>query len=426
MAFAMPEGIEPDDLMRRVDGVRDWFTPLNPYEEKGSILELEKQNLREDRKALEPLFCFAVSAKRYALFNRRAGGEIVIRKASAHGLGHLSAPYGEDDPDAPPRASGVRPWQEDVWRAIITAALEGHPRAVHWDWHPDLQTIATSQHTASTPELLRPFRHLNADKPYVEQVRPFGFMLWFHAKRREDMVWEDDGPGAFDPRAPEVKAASPYYHDPRKVPPEAIFHRDTGEAVPASALRSYADVLRNYHRSPESKFIGGGAHDIGKLQRRHVFARTVVNIGKEADAFEDAEAFGADEDDVTVYGVSLPDRAAMLTEIRAVSVRDLKGAADVGHAMIGRVLSGDPSVAPRTLNRIYRTALELQVELEAARERERELCEWLRATAAVIGLPTLANKLGVDRSNLGKALANGRLSKAIALTTTHLRDGSFD
>ena len=274
----------------------------------------------------------------------------------------------------------------------------------------------------STPDLLRPFRHLNADKLYAEQVRPFGFMLWFHAKGREDSAWTGDGAEPFDPRAPEVKAASPYYRDPRTVPPEAIFHRDTGEAVPPSALRSYADVLRGYHRSPESKFIGGGAHDVGPLARRHVFASTIINIGKEADAFQDAENYGADEDDVTLYGASPLDRDAMTVEITAAAVHALKVRANVGHAVIARARSGDKELAPRVLFRIYRAAVFLRLEQETLRLEDQELCAWLKVIEADIGLKSLSVQLAVDRSNLRKALDSERLGRALAQRAGLLRD----
>jgi hypothetical protein len=45
----------------------------------------------------QALFVWAVSAKRYALFNIE-NGEPVIRKASAHGLGQLQAPYDKTKP----------------------------------------------------------------------------------------------------------------------------------------------------------------------------------------------------------------------------------------------------------------------------------------------------------------------------------------
>ena len=57
---------------------------------------------------------------------------IVIRKASAHGLGHLRAPYDEKDaprdipaPVVPLDEIEVERWQHDFWQRIIQAALKG-------------------------------------------------------------------------------------------------------------------------------------------------------------------------------------------------------------------------------------------------------------------------------------------------------------
>lgn len=118
MAFANADNLPFDDFFRRVQSICKWFEPLNPYEpdpKKGvvSILEMEKQNYVRG-KALEPLFCFAISAKRYALFNLDADGKPVIRKASAHGLGHFVAPYGDEGKSRTERDCGVRLWEEDV------------------------------------------------------------------------------------------------------------------------------------------------------------------------------------------------------------------------------------------------------------------------------------------------------------------------
>jgi hypothetical protein len=80
---------------------RDWFTPLNPYKAKGPLFKIEDANCRlgtnNSDGQFEALYCYCISSKRYALFNLGKSGEIFIRKASAHGLGHLRAPYGPDD-----------------------------------------------------------------------------------------------------------------------------------------------------------------------------------------------------------------------------------------------------------------------------------------------------------------------------------------
>ena len=96
MAFAAPAGMPLKEFEGHVRRICAWFDALNPYEQSGSILEFEDQNYSQGnsrRKVLEPLYCAAISAKRYALFNVDSAGAPIIRKASAHGLGHLLSPY---------------------------------------------------------------------------------------------------------------------------------------------------------------------------------------------------------------------------------------------------------------------------------------------------------------------------------------------
>jgi hypothetical protein len=156
MAFVAPSEMSLVDFEKRVRRVCAWFDQLNPYEQPGSILEFEDQNFSLDpsnRNELEPLFCAAVSAKRYALFNLDAAGEPIIRKASAHRLGHLSTPYGEkDNPGV--RGSGVLLWQEDLWKAIITSLRGANPNELPLDWREELKHPGVSQYTAATPDRL--------------------------------------------------------------------------------------------------------------------------------------------------------------------------------------------------------------------------------------------------------------------------------
>ena len=64
-----------------------------------------------------------------------------------------------------------------------------------------------------------------------------------------------------------------------------IFDRNSANMDHASAkwLRTVADLLRDYHRQPEYKFLGGGWNEEGVLRRRHVFADKTEDIGKESD-----------------------------------------------------------------------------------------------------------------------------------------------
>ncbi|HEY8650923.1 MAG TPA: hypothetical protein VIL70_08420 [Chthoniobacterales bacterium] len=98
MAISNSEGMSDDAFFETARSVCDWFTPLNPYEKKGPLFKIEDANYTVDGTGnLAPLYCFAISSKRFALFNLDREGRPVIRKASAHGLGHLLLPYQAED-----------------------------------------------------------------------------------------------------------------------------------------------------------------------------------------------------------------------------------------------------------------------------------------------------------------------------------------
>jgi hypothetical protein len=170
MAIAKPDGMAQKAFYSKVDAIRRWFAPLNPYREKSSLLKLEDVNFGESGQ-LELLYCLAVSAKRYALFNLSSDGQVILRKASAHGLGHLLPPYRDDNspktiakPLFPLRQIGVEQWQHDLWHRIIRATLDDHTDEVDLDYHPALKTPAASRYAATTPELLAWFKKYNSER----------------------------------------------------------------------------------------------------------------------------------------------------------------------------------------------------------------------------------------------------------------------
>ena len=207
MAFANTRDLPFDEFVKRVRKICDWFVPLNPYEadpKKGpvSILEMEGENYstEESKKdQFEPLFCFAISAKRYALFNLDAKGRPIIRKASAHGLGHYAAPYGDEEESRDERGSGVRLWEEDVWKQIVSTALGDRPREVDYAFRREMSRPAHSRYSATRPAVLNWFKRYNEGRPYAEQVKPFNFLLTFFARRQEDIA-TDDPPHEWDPK----------------------------------------------------------------------------------------------------------------------------------------------------------------------------------------------------------------------------------
>ncbi|WBQ14213.1 hypothetical protein L2D00_05895 [Hyphomonadaceae bacterium BL14] len=294
LAIARPEGMGRDEFETRVKRVVAWFEPLNPYRKPGSILQMEDVNYAANGNGeFQPLYAFAISAKRYALFNIDSEGRPVIRKASAHGLGHLRAPYGEADP-APgvpdPVASwsklGVTRWQYDHWYFILSAALGGRPERVRLDYHPALTKPAAQRYGATSPHLLKWMDPHNAHKSYPDQIKPFGFLVSFTALAATQRPMPDDTNADPNKRGrPRKEAApkpvAPFESDPGLAARQA-FDRETGEPVSVEALKTYADALATYHLSPESKFENGDRWDAGETVRRHVQADHVILIGKEA------------------------------------------------------------------------------------------------------------------------------------------------
>lgn len=85
MAFAKPAHMDDSEFQRQVGEVREWFNVLNPYEIAGDLLKIEDANYAivggKPTDRLAPLYVWAVSAKRYALFNIDDTGRPVLRKA---------------------------------------------------------------------------------------------------------------------------------------------------------------------------------------------------------------------------------------------------------------------------------------------------------------------------------------------------------
>jgi hypothetical protein len=430
MAFAMPPGTEKTaqseaSFKGRVEEVCAWFEPLNPYDQPGSILELEDQNFGiEDRSEEPALYCYAVSAKRYALFNLDRNGSPIIRKASAHGLGHLYPPYGNEDPEAPERQSGVMEWQEDVWRDIVVAALRGEPQPVPFATRDQLKIPAASRYSATTPIILGWFRRYNEGRPYAEQIRPFGFLTWFHAKRPEEHFWQEGTDTEdWDPRARAPKPVAPYDRDISKAADQAR-DRETWEPVPRSWLRTYEEALRLYHIHPETKFLGGVHTQTGPMRRRHVFATAPEYIGKEADRWEEDSHFGADEDSSIPYGVAPDDRSRMTeTIVRAIrveklGVKRLAKKAGLADRAVTAVVNGDDDVSSEELGKLYRAAENLIVAKRTEDERVTDVLEWARRQKA----SWLATELEYDLSNILKVLSGKIRPKRVIARMLGLRE----
>jgi DNA-binding Xre family transcriptional regulator len=406
MAIAKPDGMGEVEFVERAKAVCDWFLPLNPYEQKGPLLKIEEANFAIGSRDIEPLHCLAISSKRYVLFNLDDSGVPTIRKASAHGLGHLLDPYTDDEaPSTIPAPSvklseiGVRRWQYDLWFKIICGAYTDKPAVVPLDHHPSLHNPAVSRYAATTPALLTWFNGYNASRPYGEQVKPFGFMCALQAKNAM-MV----GKTATQAGSTRLRPIAPYFSDTAEAAGHC-FDRETGAPIDSALLKSYAEALRAYHLSPESKFENADHHAVGVTGRRHVQAVAIRFIGKEANKWEEKSVLGIDEELNVEYGVD-PETEAALGRLMALALdSDRKLAQDAGlsRGTLRRVKEGK-KVRSATLTKIVAGIATQNAEMAEVTK----LRELAKAEIAEIGLAEFAKRLNCDPSNLAKSISARR------------------
>jgi hypothetical protein len=141
--------------------------------------------------------------------------------------------------------------------------------------------------------VLRAFGQLNESKVYVDQVKPFNFML---------SAAGVTPPAGLSP-SERFRLVAPWESDPShwsKLSRVNVHHPDRGQyRITTVAGRSgqpkvdtYGDVAEKYAAHPEVKSIGPdgkrcGRGTVGLLQRRPVVAGEIKLTGKESNRLED-------------------------------------------------------------------------------------------------------------------------------------------
>jgi len=333
MALAKPKCMPEAEFIEKARHVQEWFTPLNPYSEKAPLLKIEDYNYGSD-KALQPLYCLAISSKRYALFNIIDDGNPILRKVSAHGLGHLKPPYETADNSM---LEDALPWQQDLWLEIIKAELCNEQ--TDYSKLTNSNTPAVSRYSATTPALEKWFDLHNKDKPYRDRVRPFNFLLAMQVPRQ----------------LKKLKPVSPYDMDHTKAL-RRCFDRATGEKVGSRQLKTYLDALAQYHLHPESKFLNGDYFDKGRTERRHVTVKAIRYIGKEANKWEEQFLLGANPDAQIEYGISPAHQAKTIDLIRKgtkiYGLRKLAKMAHMSYQQLSAITTGKAIPHAKTLAKL--------------------------------------------------------------------------
>jgi hypothetical protein len=280
-----------------VDRIRARFERLNPYDPT-----LDVDLLKAEERDVE---CFAISAKRYALFHRTAAADVAIdrlsddgddglgvdddvqvEKRSEHGLGHLLNPI---DPD-----SDDRNWIREAWTSMLRQEL-GTP-ATEPTW---LNQPALSRVTVSSQTLMKPFATWNKGKAYADQIKPANFLVVAQADalrnpgvdlRRFRLIAPYDN---HPDRWSELPWRNLYDPAGRTYALTSKKHPDTLRT--AIAVKTYGDVIAEYRTHPESTFLDAdgeicGRRTRGILQRRPVRAALLTYIGKEANRLDDVDS----------------------------------------------------------------------------------------------------------------------------------------
>ena len=414
MALAKPDAMDGDTFATQVQSIIDWFAKFNPYQFGGSILKSEDVNFGlSDGKDLEPLYCFAISAKRYALYNLDNNGKPIIRKASAHGLGHLRPPYGETNPakDIPKpqidlAKAGLSLWQHDLWIKIIEGGKSDKPLQIDLSYHPAFKQSAIGRYAATSPHLLRWFGRYNEGRAYVDQVKPFGFLTPLTKDSfdiSEEVLAE---PSKRRKRKSPIKPIAPFTTDP-VIAGQTAFDRITGELVRFDNLRSYADSIRQYHLQPEGKFRNGNWTESGKTKRRHVLVTSAMHIGKEANELERQTMLGYDNDAQPAYGFCPADIQKLQSELKRLcgvfSVNQLAQHGEITAKKIVELIAADCRVNFTFDDTSSMEKLRTHfVNLESLQRSE---SEELKKIISIIGLRKTAIALGVDASNLRRELS---------------------
>jgi hypothetical protein len=264
MAFAKPESMSEADFYARSEGVREWLGPLNPFASHVQLFKAEDENreILANGKfgGLAPLYCYAVSSKRYVLFNMDQKGEPILRKASAHGLGHWKPPYQNDKaPKEFPRPKvepeGIERWQHDLWRRIVVADALVSDENVNPTAHFAFDKPVASPYHATTPTILRWFRTYNEARPHYKHVLPFNFLLAFQMDPTADDPGEGGSASSSRNRKKRAKAkpVAPHDDDLLKAA-RRCFDRETGHRIPVGDLRTYREALAGYHHIPRQNF----------------------------------------------------------------------------------------------------------------------------------------------------------------------------
>jgi hypothetical protein len=296
--YRMKDGREAIKTLswKQVEMIVGRFSGLNPYDHTAipdSVLKIEDDNFVPTTRKQRQLYCVAISAKRYALFlKNEKGAPVLLRDGvnnredrwSEHGLGHLLNPSDPVDED--------REWIAHVWLNIVRKTLRLRTKTARFKKRPAIGRV-----TISSPAVMSPFASFNKGKRYVDQIKPFNFLLTCHVNPLGH-------PPGTDPER--FHLIAPYESNPQRWLEMPWTEQYSGKTYDITTegrhgnrhtarVKTYGEVLREYESHAESKCADvegrpSSKQTIGLLQRRHVRIDEIKYIGKESNSLEEVDA----------------------------------------------------------------------------------------------------------------------------------------
>jgi hypothetical protein len=340
-----------------VGTIVEHFKRLSPYDSDaipGSILKVEAENFDGQTGHQRQLFALAISAKRYALFERDGKRNFAIVKYSEHGLGHLLNPLNPDAVNTD--------WIKAAWEVLVCRSLGLRGPRLTW-----LNRPAISRANISTPGMLRPLA--DDSKPYRSRVKPFNFALSAH-------VVPFGHPIDVDPK--QFHLLAPYERDARKwldlkwtdvhSRRHFIVHTKGPGEIGGVAVKSYRNVLGAYATHPEAKSASpnGAPCDeatVGLLVRRPVRATRLDYIGKESRRIDEVESEQLHDLTEAVARFSDPNAEwseELLPVLLSLSVAEAARRLDISKRAVSNLRTRRSKPSPRVRERMRELATELE------------------------------------------------------------------
>jgi hypothetical protein len=342
-----------------VRDILDRFDALNPYDP-----ELLRPWKVEHNSLADPLWCYAISAKRYALYRTTADGATTLIAArdsndqpddetatdsdelltgwSEHGLGLYLDPLPLMDRKPQLDDQSRRVWIRQAWDWILARA---HGLDVAQpDW---AERYALTRFTVSSPTLAAWFKGYDDSQPREERIRPGSFGLIAHPNTAIHGTTPPAQPAATYTRHPDRWPSLPWYDRTTGTPthlmtlaaakrePERLAQSITDGAIVIDTL---ATVLGRYTRRPEHKSLAthgtpASHNTTGLLQRRPVTATpaTTLLTGKEGNKL--TERLTGETTDVAEYRNDYGTRADQWFELVLPTLKDAGAAALIAHGI---------------------------------------------------------------------------------------------